>query len=74
VDFSVNNPSKMSIEVQKQIFQRSFSTKGSGWGIGTYSMKLFGEKYLGGTVSFESSEEEGTTFHIVLPKDPETKQ
>lgn len=39
-----------------RIFQRSFSTKGAkGRGLGTYSMKLFGETYLGGQVSFRSS-------------------
>ena len=49
VTFLVSNPEVMPQEVQLQIFQRSFSTKGeAGRGIGTYSMKLFGERYLGG--------------------------
>ena len=69
VGFHVTNPSVMSEPVRLQIFQRSFSTKGEpGRGIGAYSIKLFGEKYLGGQVSFTSEEPEGTTFSIVVPK------
>lgn len=71
VTFSINNPAVMSHDVQLQIFQRSFSTKGeAGRGIGTYSMKLFGERYLGGEVDFVSRESEGTTFCLRLPKKP----
>jgi signal transduction histidine kinase len=59
----------MAEEVQLQIFQRSFSTKASsGRGIGTHSMKLLGERYLGGRVEFTSRDGEGTTFRITLPK------
>ena len=69
VGFHVTNPSVMSEPVRLQVFQRSFSTKGEpGRGIGTYSIKLFGETYLGGQVSFTSEEPEGTTFSIVVPK------
>ena len=69
VAFHVTNPTVMPEEVRLQIFQRSFSTKGqAGRGIGTYSIKLFGETYLGGQVSFTSQEPDGTTFSIVLPK------
>ena len=67
--FLVHNPGAMPEEVQEQIFQRSFSTKAkNGRGVGTYSIKLFTEKYLGGRVSFTSTEHEGTTFTVVLPK------
>ena len=67
----VSNPEIMPQEVQFQIFQRSFSTKGEvGRGIGTYSMKLFGERYLGGKVDFVSYSPEGTTFRLSLPKKP----
>ena len=65
--FSVHNPGFMPRSAQLQVFQRSFSTKGSGRGIGTYSMRLFGEKYLKGRVGFSSSEINGTTFHLILP-------
>jgi K+-sensing histidine kinase KdpD len=65
--FWVNNPDVMPRAIQLQVFNRSFSTKGAGRGIGTYSIKLLGEKYLGGRVYFESTEEEGTTFGIYFP-------
>jgi sensor histidine kinase regulating citrate/malate metabolism len=52
---------------QLQVFQRSFSTKARGRGLGTYSMKLFGEGCLGGSVWFTTSEAAGTTFSISLP-------
>jgi len=32
-----------------------------------YSMKLLTERYLGGKVDFESTEEEGTDFKAVIP-------
>lgn len=66
--FSVYNPSVMSPSVRLQIFQRSFSTRGSGRGIGLYSVKLFTERYLEGEVSFRSSESEGTVFFVTLPE------
>jgi signal transduction histidine kinase len=65
--FSVHNPSYMPRSVQLQMFHRSFSTKGKGRGIGTYSMKLFGERYLKGKVWFSSTEDKGTTFYFSLP-------
>jgi signal transduction histidine kinase len=66
VEFWVNNPTFMPRDVQLQVFNRSFSTKGSGRGIGTYSMRLLVSKYLGGEVDFTSSEAEGTTFRVRL--------
>jgi signal transduction histidine kinase len=71
VEFSVHNPSFMPRSVQLQVFQRSFSTKGAGRGLGTYSIKVFGEKYLGGAVWFRSDQNEGTTFFVELPENPE---
>ena len=65
--FWVNNPEVMPRAVQLQVFNRSFSTKGQGRGIGTYSIRLLGERYLGGRVSFDSQEGRGTTFRIHLP-------
>jgi sensor histidine kinase regulating citrate/malate metabolism len=53
--------------VQRRIFQRHFSTKtGSGRGFGTYSMKLFAEHYLNGSMSFTSTEDGGTVFSLRL--------
>ena len=68
VAFSVHNESAMPEEIRLQVFHRSFSTKGqAGRGVGTYSMKLLGERYLGGRVEFTSKESEGTTFTLTLP-------
>lgn len=66
VSFSVHNPGYMPRNVQLQLFKRSFSTKGVGRGLGTYSMRLLTERYLNGKVTFASSEAEGTTFTITL--------
>ena len=69
VVFTVHNAEAIPAEVQLQMFQRSFSTKGEqGRGIGAYSMKLLGEQYLGGKVAFVSRPQEGTTFSLTLPK------
>lgn len=66
--FFVHNPGEIPERVALQVFKRSFSTKAaSGRGLGTYGMKLFGERYLGGEVGFSSSREGGTRFHVRLP-------
>jgi signal transduction histidine kinase len=68
--FSVWNQRAIPPEQQLRIFQRNYSTKAeSGRGLGTYSMKLFGETYLGGKVDFVSTEADGTTFRLTLPKE-----
>lgn len=66
--FAVHNPGVISDEVRCQLFQRSFSTKpGRGRGIGLYSVKLLTERYLGGSIAFRSSPEEGTVFTVTIP-------
>lgn len=65
--FWVKNAAYMPESIRRQVFQRSYSTKGSGRGFGTYSMKLLGEKYLGGKIYFKSFEKSGTTFFLELP-------
>lgn len=65
--FWVHNEAVMSKKVKLQLFHRSFSTKGSGRGLGTYSIRLFGENYLKGSVNFTSEEGEGTMFFLDLP-------
>ncbi len=68
VIFHVRNAAVMPEDIQRQIFQRSFSTKaGSGRGIGTHSVKLLTERYLQGQVSFTSRTPEGTVFSVALP-------
>jgi K+-sensing histidine kinase KdpD len=68
LEFRVMNPTYMTEETKLQVFQRSFSTKGINRGLGTYSMKLLGERYLKGKVGFTSDEKNGTHFFIRLKK------
>jgi signal transduction histidine kinase len=68
VEFRVHNRAAMPAEVRLQIFQRNFSTKGCGRGLGVYSVKLLTERYLGGSVRFHSADGEGTTFWVRCPK------
>lgn len=66
--FHVHNNQTIAEKVQLRLFEKNFSTKtGDGRGLGTYSMKLIGEKLLGGKVQFTTSEAEGTTFTLSLP-------
>ena len=67
VEFWIHNNAVIPDDVQLQIFQRSFTTKGSGRGLGTYLMKLLCERYLKGKVSFVSEPETGTVFTVRLP-------
>ncbi|HSW57322.1 MAG TPA: PAS domain-containing sensor histidine kinase [Dehalococcoidales bacterium] len=67
MEFWVHNETFIIPEIQLQIFQRSFSTKGSGRGLGTYSVRLLTERYLKGGVGFSSTEEEGTRFKVTIP-------
>jgi signal transduction histidine kinase len=67
--FCVHNIGEIPAQVAQRIFQRSYSTKAArGRGLGTYSMRLFGESFLGGKVSFTTSGVEGTVFRFVLPR------
>lgn len=63
----VHNHAFMTEEVQIQVFNRSFSTKGADRGLGTYSMKILTEKFMKGKISFTSSKANGTTFIIEIP-------
>jgi signal transduction histidine kinase len=67
VEFWVQNDALIPRSVRMRMFNRSFSTKGEGRGLGTYSIKLLTERYLGGVVDFESTSETGTIFRIRLP-------
>jgi signal transduction histidine kinase len=66
--FTVHNEGYIPREIQLQLFYRSFSTKGPGRGLGTYSARLLAEQYLNGTVSFSTSPDEGTRFTVALPR------
>ncbi len=68
LEFSVHNNAVIPNDVQLQIFKRSFSTKGVGRGLGTYSVKLLTEEYLNGVVLFNSNQRIGTVFSIIIPE------
>ncbi len=69
IHFRVWNPGAIPAALAPRIFQRYFSTKpGDGRGQGTFVMKLFGERYLGGAVTFDSSPDDGTAFELRLPR------
>jgi sensor histidine kinase regulating citrate/malate metabolism len=68
IEFQVTNPTFIPKEIQLQIFQRSFSTKGENRGIGTYSIKLLTERYLKVRISFTSLDEKGTSFYARYPE------
>ena len=70
MEFRIHNPAAMPDKVRLQVFQRSFSTKGAGRGLGTYSAKLITERYLAGRISFTSSTDGGTTFRVAFPVGP----
>ena len=60
----------IAADVQDNVFQPSFSTKTSGMGLGLAISKRAVEA-VGGTISFETAEGEGTTFTVRLPRLPE---
>ena len=52
-------------EIRDRIFEKGFSTKGTGRGVGMYHTKQLVES-LGGTISFESEKDIGTSFMVLL--------
>lgn len=66
IRFWVYNPEEMTQAVKLQVFQRSFSTKATNRGIGTYTARLITIKYLKGKIYFTSNSE-GTTFYVEVP-------
>jgi hypothetical protein len=67
--FSVHNHAYISNADARGIFKPMQSAKGSGRGLGTYSIRLISENYLKGKVSFQTHPEEGTYFTVQLPAD-----
>ncbi len=67
IEFYVKNQAAMPPAVQAHVFERSFTTKGSGRGVGTYCAKLIVEHYLKGTVRFSSQPCGGTAFCVSYP-------
>ena len=68
VRFFVHNQGCIPRPIQRQIFRRSFSSKGQDRGLGTFSMLMLAQNHLGGTVRFTSTEAEGTVFLVDLPR------
>ena len=61
-----DNGCGISIEESTRIFTPHFTTKSSGSGIGLSLVKQIVEKH-GGKISFQSKENEGTSFQIEIP-------
>ena len=67
VSFYVYNKTPIPAHLQKQIFEKGFTTKMSRRGLGTYTVKVFAEQYLIAKVGFNSDEATGTRFFLTLP-------
>jgi anti-sigma regulatory factor (Ser/Thr protein kinase) len=65
--FTVHNEAVLDESVRAHVFERSFTTRGSGRGVGAYRAKLLAERYLKGAVEFVSQAPQGTTFIVRLP-------
>lgn len=68
IRFAVHNNAIIPADIRFNIFKRSVTTKGKGHGLGTYSIRLLGERYLKGQVGFTSEENKGTDFFIEIPE------
>ncbi len=66
VRIKVWNPQPIPEAIRHQLFQRSFSTKGPGRGLGTYSMRLLLEDYLNGRIEIRS-DAQGTSCLLDFP-------
>lgn len=67
VVFRVGNPAVLSPEVRAHLFERSFTTRGAGRGVGAYRAKLLCERYLKGKLSVVSQELSGTLITCAFP-------
>ena len=62
-----DNGMGISEENKPKVFEPKFTTKSSGMGLGLAMVKNIMETYAG-TISFESTEGEGTIFRVNIPK------
>ncbi|MDD4004698.1 MAG: HAMP domain-containing sensor histidine kinase [Elusimicrobiaceae bacterium] len=67
VVFTVSNSITIPDEMREHLFHPDNSTRGYGHGLGLYSVKLLGEKYLGGKISCSSLPGAGTVFTAEFP-------
>ena len=64
----IHNESAVPAEIRGRVFDRYVTLgKPNGSGIGTYVARLIARVH-GGDVSFDTSEEAGTNFYVVLPR------
>jgi signal transduction histidine kinase len=63
------NPMAVPAEVQPHLFRHPYSTRGPGRGMGAYGARLLLERYLGGTLTFATSEQDGTTVTVEIPSE-----
>ena len=64
--FRVVNPAVLADEVSAHLFERSFTTRGAGKGVGAYRAKLLCERYLDGKISVLSQVPGGTVVSVAL--------
>lgn len=73
--FIVHNAGVIPEDRRPWIFEKSPFTRGPHpRGIGTHSIKLYGERYLRGKVSFTTDEQTGTHFFFSLPAQDPTER
>ncbi len=68
VIISVQNDAVIPVEIQRSLFNRITTTKGTGRGYGAFSIKLLIERFLGGAVTFISNEKDKTVMTVKIPK------
>ena len=61
----ITSPKEAIVNFTNAVFEKGFSTKGTGRGVGMYHTKQLVES-LGGKISFESEKDTGTIFMVEL--------
>ena len=61
------NPAAVPEEARPHLFRHPYSTRGPGRGVGAYGTRLLLERYLGGSVTFATGEQDGTTVTVEIP-------
>ncbi|MGE4292098.1 MAG: ATP-binding protein [Desulfovibrio sp.] len=67
VGLRIATPTPLPDKHRLQLFQRGFSTKGEGRGLGLYFSRLLARRYLNGDLLL-LEEEPGTVFEVRMPK------
>jgi signal transduction histidine kinase len=68
-----DNGSGIKKDIRKLVFNKSFTTKGNGMGIGLYTVKRIVEKSLKGEIFFKTNTNKGTEFIITFPIEKDTR-